>query len=178
MPNVGTGREGLAQPLYDSVVLDGTQTTAVLFQQPVGQAGKTKYHTNMRLAGQLQKPETYDVFAICAGSLPGVGKTNIAALMTGWLSLIVGNKVYYETLLQRLTAGGGLFINTGTLGSGQAVDYSNFGYPDARNIHSLKVPVNIAQSEHFRVEVNWLAAPAQDLLFWVRFEGVLKRSIQ
>lgn len=178
MPNVGTGREGLAQPLYDSISLSGTQTTATLFQVPVGQAGKTEYHTNMRLAGQLQKPETYDVFAICAGALPGEGKAEVAGLMTGWLSLIVGNKTYYETLLQRLTAGGGLWINTGTLGSGQAVDYSNFGLPDARNIHSLKVPVNIAESEHFRVEVNWLAAPTADVIFWVRFEGVLKRSIQ
>lgn len=177
MPNVG-GREGIHYPLYDKVVLEAGQVSATMFQVPVGQAGKTLYSTNMRLAGQLQAPETFDVFAICAGSLPGDTWTNVATLMKGTLELSCGNKVYYEIPLFWLSAGGGLNVQQGVMGTTPNAIMTNWGVPHSRNIHTLRHSIRISAGEAFRVELVWPTAPGVGLIVWVRLEGVLKRSIQ
>lgn len=177
MPNVG-GREGIHYPLYDKVVLEAAQANATLFQVPVGQAGKTLYDTNMRLAGQLQTPETFDVFAICAGGLPDDDWTSVATNMKGTLELSCGNKVYYEIPLFWLSAGGGLNVQQAIMGTTSAVIYTSWGVPHSRNMHTLRNPIRITSGEAFRVELVWPTAPGVGKIVWVRLEGVLRRSIQ
>jgi len=178
MPNTGTGSEKIFYPLYDSVTLGAADLAATLFQMPVGQGSKTLFDTNMRLAGQLQMPQTFDVLGLWIAALPGVTAASVIALSKGTLSLIVGQKSYHEIILGALTAGGGLSVQTAqSNAAGAAPIYANFGNPDSRNLYTLRYPIPIESGEHFRVELVWPVAP-NALKIYVGLEGTLGRAIQ
>jgi hypothetical protein len=178
MPNTGTGVEKIFYPLYDSVTLGAADLAATLFQLPVGQSSKVLFDTNMRSAGSLQMPQTYDVLAIWVSALPGVTAANVIALSKGTLNFIVGEKSYHEILLGVLTSGGGLEVQTAqSNAAGAAPIYANFGSPNSRNLYTLRYPIAIEAGEHFRVELVWPVAP-NALKIYVGLEGTLGRAIQ
>jgi hypothetical protein len=178
MPNTGTGVEKIFYPFYDSITLGAADLAATLFQLPVGQSSKTLFDTNMRLAGQLQQPQTFDILALWISALPGASAANVIALSKGSLSLILGHKSYHEVLLPALTSGGGLNVNTAQSNAAVAAPiYANFGSPNSRNLYTLKYPIPIEAGEHFRVELVWPVAPGA-LKIYVGLEGTLGRAIQ
>jgi hypothetical protein len=178
MPNTGTGSEKIYYPLYDSITLGAADLAATLFQAPVGQASKTLYDTNMRLAGMLQQPQTYDLLAFWIAALPGATAVNLIALSKGTLILWCGSKPYHEVPLFMLTSGSGLSVQVAQSNAAVAAPIiANFGEPDARNLYSLEYPVQIKEGEHFRAELTWPVAPGA-LKIYVGFEGTMGRAIQ
>lgn len=178
MPNTGTGSEKIFYPLYDSITLGAADLGATLFQSPVGQGGKTLFDTNMRLAGQLQQPQTYDVLGLWVSALPGATAANVIALSKGTLILWVGSKPYHEVPLFFLTSGSGLSVQVAQSNAAVAASIlANFGDPDARNLYTLEYPVGIETGEHFRAELTWPVAPGA-LKIYIGFEGTLGRAIQ
>jgi len=178
MPNIGTGYEGLDYPIYDAITLAGTETAITFFQNPVGAGStpKTLIQTNMRLAGQLQKPQEFNIMAICLGT-HNAPSTDVIPTMKGWFDLIVGHKSYYQAPLHFVTLGGGFGVQQAAWGLDAAV-VANWGTPDPRNMLTLRNPVAIKESEAFRVEVHWPSAPGVTPTLYCILQGMLKRAIQ
>ena len=63
--------ESIWQPIYDYQVLASAGATAqTFFQVPIGQAAKTLNDTNMDLAGQLPKGQTFQITGVQVEILP------------------------------------------------------------------------------------------------------------
>lgn len=92
-------------PLYDYQVKTAAATAQQsFFQQPIGAAGKTLNDTNMDLAGQIPKGQTFQITGIQVELYPGVELDTAAATLfcndvydfykTGTLTLTIGSKDY------------------------------------------------------------------------------------
>ncbi len=103
--NIPDAVESIYQPLYDYQTLAATAVASQsFFQVPVGQSSKTIADTNMSLAGQLPKGQTFQITGIQVEILPtgnvdhGTG-TNFgddcyAVYKAGALVLTIGSKDY------------------------------------------------------------------------------------
>lgn len=97
--------ESIWNPLYDYQVLAAAgATNQAFFQVPIGQAGKTLVDTNMDLAGQIPKGQTFKITGVQIEVFPGVvvdsatatqfANDMYATLKTGALVLKIGAKEY------------------------------------------------------------------------------------
>ncbi len=159
-PVLGGVEDVIDQPLYDSfTVAAGANFPAVttLFQQQVGQGGKTLAQTNMNASGQLPAPQrayllSYRIYtrndAVPADlMLFGVNCSHT------WT---IGTKPYFQGPSFLLSAGAGMVLNAaaqvGTAPTGSAPLYTTSnGSVDQRSVFSLTKPYMLEQGETF----NW-----------------------
>jgi len=186
MPRLEEGREVLSLLLYDSITLGGAVTSATLFTEPVGQSSKTFYHTNMTEAGKLPYPDTFTFESVRFGCAPDLTDVQVAGLLNGVLSLVIGHKSYLDVPLFTLGQGAGIHYTAGAsqvLVEGTpntftaAVNYGQAGQPRQMAIRSLATPLSLEPGEGFRVDLQWASAPGA-LLFWIAFDGTYRRPIQ
>lgn len=177
MPNLGTGAN-VTWVLYDSVIAGAAQTQASLFTIPIGGvAGKTKYHTNMRLAGQLSADSAFKIQALACGCTPTQGKANLALFLNGFFELYVGGKIWYEAPIFTVPAGYGMHVAfmPGNLG---VDDVTQNGLPDSRNLLALNREIALKPNEELRVDFHWQAALTADEIFWFFLYGEATKPLQ
>ncbi len=195
-PIVANIMEVINQPVYDSVSFAAAAAMAktVLFQTPIGQAGKTLAITNMTKAGQLEQPQKLVIRAI------GLYVTNntVPVDLQNFLSnvsfvLTVGKKPMLECPAWNLTAGrGGIVtaaaqIATAIAGNTPVIGTSN-GIADPRSVFTLNQPIVIEGGEGFAVTLNpetafnFAAAgvnpPGNGATIAVYLDGELYRGVQ
>lgn len=175
--NVRTKVESLWQPLYDYAVYAAAgQTQLVFFQNPVGQAGKTRDDTNMEAAGQMPAPKQFLLQGISidftSGVVPGTLGAQAAAgyvndvhaiMKSGHLTLTIGSKEYLvEGPVGKFPPEHGLQV------SGALADVTTAG----ANLQSMiqfarfsggvyeVTPTRIPSNQNFDVKLNWNTAVA------------------
>jgi hypothetical protein len=166
--------EGITQALYDIYYVAAAGTTLpklTLFQNQVGQAYnfgsvtsfiKTFNHTNLTAPGQLEAPQKHIVRAISfyAQGLPSLGPfiapADLATLTSVYGQFLVSRKPYQDTILGRIPAGGGPFVQ-GALSiydqgapTVDGVMSATNGWPTRDNTYALAFGgVNIEQAQNF-----------------------------
>jgi hypothetical protein len=192
--------EGVKSSLYDfqSYATAGT-TQMTFFQVPIGQSSKTKYDTNMEVAGSLPAPKRFLIERIEIYFYPGsaisysgasvatrLGQAddcyNIAK--SGYLDLFIGSKSYLtEAPIGRFPPTVGLKAETSVaIGSGGAgvlgYDYATFaGQP-----YNLMPPILLVPTQNFNVTLNWPTAVAtpsgNNARIGIVLKGILYRNSQ
>jgi len=154
--------------LWDSILLEAADVRARFFQIPRGQAGKTKYHTNMVQAGQVPRGKTFEVLAIGWGFEPDTTALLAIALSKGHWELNVTDKVWAEGDMFFTPGGSNLHITTepGALG---VVVMPSAGFPTANNLWSLEYGITLGENESFSVDVEWPAAPTAVKMFFMLY---------
>lgn len=170
----------ITQPLYDKqTVLAAGTSLLTFFAVPVGQSGKTLADTNMRLAGQLPSPQSYEVrgVAVKLGAVCTAADAK-TILATGFLTLFIGAKDWWTVPLELTSSGAGIVgFADGTASTNFAVTN---GVADPRAIAMLTRPITINENENFSVTVQWPAAitPVANTTMIVALHGELTRSVQ
>lgn len=186
-------QEEITWSLFDfTTYLAAGQTTLSFFQNPIGQAGKTFIDTNMDLAGQIPKGQTFLVEGLCVEFFPS-GAINTAAAATysddikavaesGLLTLTVGSKKYVNQgplglFPQSYRQQGFAAAATTTAATDHVTDYSqNIGKE-----YSI-IPVLLTSNQNFLVTLTWPAVVAlpstADGRIGVRLAGRLFRNAQ
>lgn len=161
--------------LWDSIVLGATDVAARFFQVPRGQAGKTKYHTNMVQAGQVPKGKQFEVLAIGWGFEPDTTATLALGLCKGHWELNVTDKVWAEGDLFFTPGGSAMHIATepGALG---VTTLMSAGWPSANNLWSLEFGIGLAENESFSVDVQWPVAPTEVKMFFMLYGKELRAT--
>lgn len=186
MPRIEEGKEVLSWLLWDSITLGAAAVEATLFAAPLGQATKTLYDTNMRNAGRMPWPETVTFETIRFSPAVNATIAGVIALMKGTLSLVIGNKSYFDLPLFSLTAGGGLHRVSETVPTLVEAAPPTFpagtyigqaGPAEQACVYPLSVPLTLEPGENFRVDLVWPVAPGA-FQFWVGFDTTLRRAIQ
>jgi hypothetical protein len=195
-PLVANIMEVINQPVYDSVSFAAAAAMAktVLFQTPIGQAGKTIAQTYMTKAGQLEQPQKLVCRAIglfFSNNTAPVDLVNF--LQNVSFTLIVGKKPMLECPALNLTAGrGAIAYSAAQLGTAAAADVSfastSNGVPDPRSMFTLNQPIVIEGGEGFQVILNpetgfnFAAAAARPngngTTVYVILDGELYRGVQ
>lgn len=175
--------EGVDWPLWDTgaVLSAGTTTTLNFFQQPIGQAGKTKLATNMKEAGLISGGAAYVVMEM------GVGLVDKAAtgiplaearemIETAYLTLTISDREYFSALVKMLPFGGGVVQDAG--GAAATTLYHGNGAPFSGAMLKLKRKIKIPQNVHFNINVTWPTAPTPtaDTDIVIRLGGILWRT--
>jgi len=184
MPHIEEGKEVLSWTLYDSVTLEAAAISATLFQSPVS-GTRTLYDTNMREAGKLPYPDTFEFQGVRMFCEFDNTQTLMTKLLKGVMTLVIGAKPYAEILLWRIPGGCGLHsvmgnqaLLTGTPDTFDAsVHYAQNGAPDQLSMRTFAIPIKLEPGEVFRVDLAWPVAPTAQKLY-ISFDGVLRRSIQ
>ncbi len=192
-------REIISQPLYDtnSIATGNAVVNFQFFQVPLGQAGsgfaaaKTLLETNMRLAGQLPRPQVFFAktmqfafrLATAATGTYAAALNDTEEIMQGVLVLTVGSKVMLEAPLLGIPGGTGIFRQVEVAAAAAAVGYATNGIPQMQNRWFLKHRIMFDENENFRAEVQYRVAPnpaaaAQNTDISVTADGELIRSIQ
>ncbi len=165
----GIGEE-IVEPLYDYSSTAANQATIrqTLFTVPIGGPytpvggtafNKTRFHTNMKQAGQLPNPDKFLVQAISVALHPSTTPNDLNRFIAQELiTLTIGDsdKRYVENQPMFLPGGGGAFISgvyaaTATL----AMSTAN-GWPNAKNVFVLGETIadgaqSIDQGQNFQV---------------------------
>lgn len=192
--------EVVRQSLYDFQTLPAIGTTQLtFFQVPQGQGGKTKFDTNMEVAGSLPNPKNFfvtsiellffpgsniDTFAVAAAALPSQADDVYTFSKSGWLDFFIGSKSYLtEAPLgvfpskNRLAMTSALASNSATVGEVKSEYASMAGAPFMLDPGILLVP-----TQNFNVTLNWpTAVPMPSTLaarIGVRLNGYLYRNSQ
>lgn len=152
--------------------------------------------SNMEVAGQLSAPKAFFLRAILVKPLLPTFVTTAAAdgntqtgavndmeqlLHTGVLQLQIGQKIYGQWPLWKLSAGGGVvpFYQTGDVDV--VVQTANNGICDSRSVYTLTKPLFIAPQINFQIDLIWPAALTLDVgnqNIWVGLDGDLVRPVQ
>jgi len=192
--------EVVRQSLYDFQTYNAAgQTQLSFFQVPQGQSGKTKYDTNMEVAGSLPNPKNFYVTSIEILFYPDVlvDTFNAAAAAnsaqaddvytfakSGYLDFFIGSKSYLteaplgvfppKTRLQVNTA---ISSNSATVGEVKNEYATMSGQPYILDPGILLVP-----TQNFNITMNWPAAVALpstvNARVGVRLNGFLYRNSQ
>lgn len=200
MPRIAGGRDIITQPLYDTLQYPTAGTSAPLrfFTTPLGAGttlfgtgGKNLSDTNMRQAGQLPSPQTFEIFTIqvsllstAAASLATGGTTyqDLQVLLQGaHFILTIGSKQWLELPVYYLPSGGGLeAYATGGAGPAAMGATVHSGVADPSAVFKLSRSITIDTNENFDGQVIVPAASAVTTAVNVRlsFNGELTRSIQ
>lgn len=176
MPNLGPGAN-VTWVLYDSLVGDGALLNTTLFTVPLGSAAKTKYDTNMHLAGQLSTDTMFKIQAIACGCLPDTPLVSLMSFLDGYFELYVGQEIWYEAPIFTVPAGYGVAIEyqPGNLG---VADISQNGMPSANNLLTLDREVKVKANEEMRVDFIWQGVIAADIQFWFFLYGEYTKPLQ
>ena len=193
--------EVVRQSLYDFQTYTGAtgHTQLTFFQVPQGQGGKTKYDTNMEVAGSLPNPKNFfvtsieilfypgsviDTFTVGAAALPQQADDVYTFSKSGWLDLFIGSKSYLtEAPLgvfpskNRLAIESALASNSATVGELKSEYAAMAGQPFILEPGILLVP-----TQNFNVTLNWPTAvpmpSTADARVGVRLNGYLYRNSQ
>jgi len=176
--------EGIDTELWDTGTIATTNTTDLpFFQQPIGQASKTKLDTSMKEAGLISGAVAFDLFGI------GVGlKNDIATdipedeareiLSTAYLELVISDRDYFSALLTMLPFGGGMHVSGGDSAAGVQPQFVGNGVPSMTSMLKLMRKIRIPQNVHFVVNVRWPTAPTPTAAtsMIIRLKGILWRT--
>jgi len=193
--------EVVRQSLYDFQTYTGVSghTQLTFFQVPQGQGGKTKYDTNMEVAGSLPNPKNFfvtsieilfypgsliDTFTVAAAALPQQADDVYTFSKSGWLDFFIGSKSYLiEAPLgvfpskNRLNIDSALASNSATVGELKSEYAAMAGQPFILDPGILLVP-----TQNFNVTLNWPTAVPMpstvDARVGVRLNGYLYRNSQ
>ncbi len=192
--------EGVRQSLYDfqSYAAAGT-TQMTFFQVPQGQSSKTKYDTNMEIAGSLPAPKRFLIESIECYFYPGVNVNfysgaaaarlgmadDVYTIMkSGWLDLFIGSKSYLtEAPIGRFPPTTGLKAqNSIALGSGAAaMEGYDYAVPGGQ-LYRLEPPILLVPTQNFNITLNWPTAVAtpsgQNARIGIVLKGILYRNSQ
>jgi len=160
--------------IWDSILLEAADLEATLFTVPKGQAGKTKYHTNMTASSQLPLGNNMQVCALSWWTEPDIAKLDLVALCKAYFEVIVSGRIMREDIIGNLPMGATL--NADLDGAAAAVEVARVGYPDYRDIGSLAKSFMISNMESFEVRVHWGTAPGA-LRLWFMLHGILERPL-
>lgn len=196
--NLGGQRDIIWDPLYDFVTYAAAgQTSLNFFSFPIGQNGKTIADTNMELAGQLSKPESFLCTGIAVEFLPpalpgratnaaGAVATNIndvrEVMQSGSLQINIGNKYYSRQ------APLGVYPQTyGVTGlaalaaAGEVADKMNIiDYGRVGGVPHNVLAFEIVSGQSFTCQMVWPTAVAitDNTRIGVRLLGFRWRSVQ
>jgi hypothetical protein len=177
MPRIENGKEVLSWPLYDSITLGAADIAATLFTVPQGQSSKTLYNTNMKESGKMPWPDSY-TFEGVRFIMPFDQTAALAvALMKGTFSLVIGTKSYFDVPLFRIPGASGIYVAAQDDTTAATVTYGQSGQPLQESLYTFAIPLTLEPGETFRVELAWPVAPTA-ALFWIMFDGTMRRSIQ
>jgi hypothetical protein len=98
-------------------------------------------------------------------------------LMKGTLSLVIGAKSYLDVPLFRIPGASGLSIVSQDDTTAATTTYGQSGVPNQNSLYTFAVPLTLEPGEVFRAELRWPVTPGA-LLFWIAFDGTLRRAIQ
>lgn len=192
--------EVVRQSLYDfQTYAAAGQTQLTFFQVPQGQGGKTKFDTNMEVAGSLPNPKNFlvtsieilffpgsaiDTFATVAAAAPAQADDVYTFSKSGWLDLFIGSKSYLTEApmgvfpsKNRLSIDAALASNSATVGEIKSEYAAMAGQPFVLDPGILLVP-----TQNFNVTLNWpTAVPLPSTVnarVGVRLNGYLYRNSQ
>lgn len=174
--NLGKGGK-FTWVFYDSFEGDGSATSATLFTVPIGSSSKTKYMTNMRLAGQLSVDSGFAVQALACGSTPFATAANLQKWLEGYFEFYIGGELCYEGILFTVPAGYGIVWVPDSASAGTS-NYAQNGQPNARNLLTLNRELEIKAGEEIRVDCVWQTAPTDDERFWFFLIGEYQKPLQ
>jgi hypothetical protein len=167
MPVIPGVRTIQQRPIYDRVIIAAAATTTnpiQFFTVPIGQGtgingAKQLWDTNMNQAQTLPFGKDYLVRGIRFWFQWNTTANDAGRLFENYVGVfIVGDKTYWEGPLWLLPSGGGL-VNYGQLSTAaltittSSMSWMN-GFPDARSINVLDLPIRIANGENFRFELQ------------------------
>jgi hypothetical protein len=148
--------ETINQPMYDSVsfAAGAAMARTVLFQNPIGQAGKTLAQTNMTVGGQLPAPNSLVVTSIKVYISNNTTLTDLQNLLANVsFNFHCLTKPYFQGPLVLLPAAMGGVLTATAVGAPALFSSSN-GAPDPRASYNLTIPVPIGAQEGFNVTLN------------------------
>lgn len=190
--------EGVRASLYDFQTYANAGTTQMtFFQVPIGQSSKTKYDTNMEVAGSLPSPKRFLVESIEVYFFPGKAIAYSAATAatrlsqaddvytvakSGWLDLFIGSKSYLtEAPIGRFPPTTGVKTQNAvgvSTGGVQGYDYAVMGGQPYR----MDPPILLVPTQNFNITLNWPSAvalpSATDGRIGVVMKGILYRNSQ
>lgn len=193
--------EGVRQSLYDFQTYATAGTTSMnFFQVPQGQSSKTKYDTNMEIAGSLPAPKRFLIESIevyifpgSAINFSGAGAATrkghaddvYALAKSGWLDLFIGSKSYLtEAPIGRLPPTTGVKVNSAIAlaGSGAAqMEGYDYAVPGGA-LYRMEPPILLVPTQNFSITLNWPSAVATpsgaDARVGVVLKGILYRNSQ
>jgi hypothetical protein len=154
------------QPMYDNrIITTAVAQTYDFFKTPFGQTEdsrtKTKFDTNMEVAGQTPSKQPFKVTGIslslwCANGVQAVDFFNLITNAKAYFLFEIRRNIVLEIPLFEIP------FNSGAYNSGTAsdVDALTNGVPNHKNVFDLgKRPVIIEQQAPFNVSVQYLSAP-------------------
>lgn len=192
--------EGVKASLYDFQAypaIGATQLT--FFQVPIGQSGKTKFDTNMEIAGSLPAPKrfliqsieiyyypgsTVDTFAAAAAALPSQADDVYSFIQHGWIDVFIGSKSYLtESPLGRLPPSTGMKLHSAVASNSATVGEVKSEYAVAGGAQYLmQPPILLVPTQNFNVTLNWPAlVPTPSTIaarVGVVMKGILYRNSQ
>lgn len=183
--------ESIWQPLYDyQTLLAAGATSQAFFQVPIGQSGKTLTDTNMELAGQIPKGQTFQITGVQVELYPGVDVDAAARnqfandvynfYKTGSLILRIGSKEFIRQgnlmsfpPVSRLA--GDSSVTTTVAATTQSISY----FSAAGREFTIE-KLLLESSQNFGVTLNNLAAmpSGQNARIGVKLNGFLFRNAQ
>lgn len=168
--------------LYDSIHFEAgtTYTSVTLFQQPMGQAGKTLLDTNVETAGQLAGINALTITSMMVKVEDLVKPANFNNALMGVMALVIGQKPYPDWAPIWLYQGGPSFR---VAVYGANVEYALGGDASIRNTlkFSRAFYVTIRPGETFRVELRWpdgFTPDGESFRLWVFLFGLRERAVQ
>lgn len=198
--------EVVRQTLYDfQTYAQAGQTQLSFFQNPIGQAGKTKADTNLQLPGQLPAPQKFVIQSVEIVFFPSVNPSETAAapaantgsvftndtyavMKSGFVVLTVGQKDYItEAPIGRFPPkacrldGWSSQSDSTTAGAAQM---NRLAYAVmAGRPYPISPWIKIDTSVNFVLTINWpaavaLAAADNAARIGVIFDGLLVRAAQ
>jgi len=181
--------EGLAtltavnQELYDeqSMVSGTPYTQLVFFTVPYG-GTKTLDQTNLRLAGQIERPWHFHWYGIQLRADHDISITSWGRVFDeAAIVMTIGTRDYIELPCVQIPSGPAI------AGLGGGVNYYTNGLQDVRNYKDVTVrrgrnryPIDIPAGQSFRAEVKFAKSftPVQDFSLMVTLLGILYQGTQ
>lgn len=175
------------EPLYDSedVLAAAPANELELFQRPVGQNTtggtlKTLLQTNMRTAGQLGTPSSFDVWGFNVRYPKAIDINDYTALTTnGVFSFLIGTDTNYLTVpIEDVPSG------VDTQGVASPTLFAHIGSGDTDNFYRFDVSgqgIHINSTESFRCRITFPSGnagiEAESTLVRVYIRGITYRGI-
>jgi len=165
----GIGEE-ITEPLRDYSATAAAQVTALqtLYSTPIGQSytpvggvafNKTRYHTNLKQAGQLPNPDKFIVQAFSVQLHPTTTPNDVNRFVSQELiTFTIGDsdKRYVELQPMFLGGGGGSFISGWGVAADTLAYATSNGWPHTNNVYVLGAnegegAQSILQGQNFQV---------------------------
>lgn len=200
MPRIAGGRDIITQPLYDTQQYPaaGTSSPLAFFQVPKGQGTtlfgtgpKNLTDTNMRTAGSLPSPWTFEIFTVQIFALSNEANpqdaltmfSDIASVLNaGNLVLNIGSKQFLEIPIIHTPGGAGIDGVASQAGAVAAtqIESVHSGVADPKAVFVLSRTITLLENENFDVQLTVPNAPTPTAAVNLRcyLGGELTRSIQ